>query len=135
MFSTHTKSHWAVLFLFFSSFATIAQDATNWKLDKAHTSVNFSINHFFSAVTGKFRSFEGQIHFDPNNLAGSKAEFTVAVNSISTDVEKRDKHLQSADFFDVKRFPQMSFISTRIEKKSAKDFLIFGKLTIKDHTQ
>ncbi|PKL78303.1 MAG: polyisoprenoid-binding protein [Ignavibacteriae bacterium HGW-Ignavibacteriae-4] len=106
-----------------------------WKIDKAHTSVNFSINHFFSSVTGKFTNSEGEINFDPNNLTGSKVIFTISVNSVNTDDKKRDKHLQSADFFDAKTYPNMTFKSTKIVKKSEKEYSVFGKLTIKSVTK
>lgn len=112
-----------------------AQAATQWKLDKSHTSVNFSINHFFSAVTGKFSNFEGNFNFDPNNVAESKADFTIAVKSVNTDDSKRDKHLQSGDFFNASEFPNISFKSTKIEKKNNKEFLVYGQLTIRDKTK
>ncbi|RPD99148.1 polyisoprenoid-binding protein [Aureibaculum marinum] len=115
-----------------STLSIKAQDATLWKIDKSHTSVNFSINHFFSAVTGKFSDFDGKIYFDPTNLNGSKADFTVAINSIDTDNSKRDKHLQSKDFFDANTYPKLSFKSTKFEKKSNKEYLMYGKLTIKN---
>ncbi|MBT9484124.1 YceI family protein [Sediminibacterium sp.] len=112
-----------------------AQSATQWKLDKSHTSVNFSINHFFSAVTGKFSNFDGSFNFDPNNVAESKADFTIAVKSVNTDDGKRDKHLQSGDFFNASEFPNISFKSTKIEKKNNKEFLVHGQLTIRDKTK
>lgn len=112
-----------------------AQEATMWEIDKAHTSVNFSVNHFFSAVTGSFTNFEGNIHFNPNNLKDSKAEFSVVISSVNTDDRKRDKHLQSEDFFDAKTYPKMTFTSTKFEKQSDKNFLIYGKITIKDKTK
>lgn len=112
-----------------------AQSATQWKLDKSHTSVNFSINHFFSAVTGKFSNFDGAFNFDPNNVAESKTDFTIAVKSVNTDDGKRDKHLQSGDFFNANEFPNISFKSTKIEKKNNKEFLVHGQLTIRDKTK
>lgn len=118
-----------------STFSVNAQDATMWKIDMPHTSVNFSINHFFSSVQGKFTDFDGMIHFDPNNLKGSKANFSVSINSVNTDDAKRDKHLKSKDFFDANAYPKMSFNSTKFEKKSDKEYLIHGKLTIKDKTK
>jgi len=125
----------AVVFTAFIAVSTNAQNATMWKVDKAHTSVNFSVNHFFSAVTGKFTTFNGQINFDPNNLKESKADFTVSINSVNTDNGKRDKHLQSSDFFDAKRYPHMTFKSKKIEVKSDNEYLVYGKLTIKDKTK
>lgn len=112
-----------------------AQKATTWKVDKAHTFVNFSINHFFSSVTGKFNDFTGTVHFDPNNLKESSLDFSVSVKSVNTDEAKRDQHLQSADFFDAKTYPKMTFKSTKIEKKSGKTYLVHGKLTIKNKTK
>jgi len=125
----------AILFVSLTVNTSMAQDATKWKLDKAHTSVDFSINHFFSAVTGKFTDFDGDFNFDPNNLTKSNANFTVSVNSVNTSNDKRDKHLQSKDFFDAKTYPKMSFTSSKFEKKSDKEYLIHGKLTIKDKTE
>lgn len=135
MVSTIKKIGFAVLLSVLGAFTVNAQNATMWKLDKSHTSVNFSINHFFSAVTGKFTTFDGNFNFDPANLKGSKADFSIAINSVDTDNGKRDKHLQSKDFFDAKTYPKMSFQSTKFDKKSDKDYLIHGKLTIKDVTK
>lgn len=91
MISTIKKFGFVVLLTVFSAFTVNAQNATLWKLDKSHTSVNFSINHFFSAVTGKFTSFDRNFNFDPDNLQGSKADFTIAVKSVNIDDSKRDK--------------------------------------------
>jgi len=135
MVSTIKKFGFAVLITVMGVFTANAQNATMWKLDKSHTSVNFSINHFFSAVTCKFSTFDGNFNFDPANLKGSKADFTIAVKSVNTNDSKRDKHLQSADFFNAKAFPNMTFKSTKIEKKSEKEYLVYGKLTIKDKTK
>lgn len=135
MVTTIKKIGFTVLMTVLGAFTVKAQNATTWKLDKAHTSVNFSINHFFSSVTGKFKTFDGNFQFDTNNLIGSKADFTVSITSVDTDNEKRDEHLQSEDFFDAKAFPNMTFKSTKIEKKSEKEFLVHGKLTIRDKTK
>jgi polyisoprenoid-binding protein YceI len=135
MLSTIKTMVLAVAFTAMSVFSTNAQDATQWKIDKAHTSVKFSINHFFSEVPGNFTDFDGTIHFDPSNLKGSKAEFAVNISSVDTNNGKRDKHLQSKDFFDAKTYPKMSFVSTKFEKKSDKEYLVHGKLTIKDKTK
>ncbi len=135
MFSKIKKISLAVILIFAGFTSTMAQNATSWELDKAHSSVNFSINHFFSAVTGKFSTFSGKFNFDPKNPAGGQMEFTVNVNSVNTDDAKRDNHLQSGDFFDAKKFPIMFFKSTRIEKKSDTEFTVYGKLTIKDVTK
>lgn len=135
MVSKNKKFGFAVLLTAMGVLKANAQSATMWKLANSHTSVNFSINHFFSAVTGKFSTFDGNFNFDPANLKGSKADFTIAVKSVNTNNSKRDKHLQSADFFNAKAFPNITFTSTKIEKKSEKEYLVHGKLTIKDKTK
>lgn len=135
MVSTIKKLSFAIIVIAFSSLTANAQDATKWNLDKSHTSVNFSINRFFSEITGKFTDFDGSFNFDSNNLKGSKTEFIITVNSVNTENEQRDQHLQSADFFDSETYPKMTFTSTKFEKKSDTDYMIYGKLTIKDKTK
>lgn len=112
-----------------------AQDAQMWMLDKSHSSVNFSINHFFSEVKGNFTDFEGSFHFDPNNVKGSQLAFMVNVKSVNTDDSKRDNHLQSPDFFNASEFPEIKFESTKIKKVGDKQYEATGKLSIKDVTK
>ncbi|GGZ30782.1 polyisoprenoid-binding protein [Echinicola pacifica] len=135
MVSTLKKLSLAVLVTAISAAGVQAQDATMWQIDKAHTSVNFSISHFFTPVTGKFNEFEGAMSFDPDQLEASSASFTVAVNSVDTENEKRNNHLQSPDFFDAETYPSMSFTSTKFEEIRENEYLIHGKLTIKDVTK
>lgn len=122
----------AAVFALFSFSANLVQ---SWTVDKAHSSVSFTVKHFFTPVTGKFEKYEGTLKFDPNNLAESKADFTIKVASVSTDDAKRDTHLQSGDFFDAKQFPDIRFASSRFEKKSDQDYIAYGKLTIKNVTK
>ncbi len=112
-----------------------AQKAEMWMVDKDHTSVNFTINHFFSEVNGKFNSYEGSFHFDPSNLKGSEFSFTIDVASVDTDNAKRDDHLQSEDFFNAKKFKTIKFASSKIEKVNGNDYIAYGKLTIRDVTK
>ena len=122
--------------LFLGSIASAtAQSAKQWNIDKSHASVQFSIDHFFSSVPGKFKEFDGEINFDPNDLKGSKAVFTIDVRSVDTDEADRDGHLQSKDFFNAEKWPEMKFVSTRFEKKSDKDYIVHGKLTLRDVTK
>lgn len=114
---------------------SIAQDAPSWSIDKSHSSINFEIAHFFSTVNGRFNSIQGTFKFDKNNLKGSYVKITIPVKSISTDDKQRDEHLLSKDFFDATSFPNMIFESTRFEKKSGKDYVVHGKLTIKNTTK
>jgi len=124
-----------VLFIASSTFSLTAQNNSMWKADKDHTSINFSIHHFFSPVTGKFTEFEDSIRFDRENLADSKIYFSIAVHSINTENQKRDNHLKSEDFFDVENYPSITFESNRFEKITENEYAIHGKLNIKDVTK
>ena len=106
--------------------------APSWNLDKAHSNVYFSIDHIFSKVNGHFREFKTDIAFDPADLEGSKFEFEIQVGSIDTYIGKRDKHLQSGDFFDAAKFPVMSFKSSTISDKGNGMFEVAGTLTVKE---
>lgn len=92
--------------------APVASLATTYKVDPDHTTVAFRIRHLFSTVTGRFDRFAGQITFDPNQPDQAKVEGTIEAASINTNVEQRDKHLRSADFFDVEKFPKISFTAS-----------------------
>jgi len=132
---TTNKLLLSALILLLSTTTMLAQKATPWKLDKAHTSVNFTVKHFFSDVTGIFGDFDGAFSFDPENLQGSGFDFTIKVASVDTDNQKRDNHLQSKDFFNVREFPEIKFASTRIEKKNDSEYIAHGNLTIRDKTK
>lgn len=122
-------------FLITGSLSLMAQDANQWMLDKDHTSVNFDISYFFSTVNRSFEEFDGTFYFDPDNLDGSKFTFTILVNSIYTNNEKRDNHLKSDDFFNASKYPNIKFESAGFEKKSGKNYVVNGNLTIKDITK
>ena len=132
MTSTIRRIGFAVFLSVFGIIATKAQDATMWEIDKSQSAVNFSINNFFVSVKGQFTEFDGDIYFDSNNLKGSHAKFIVSTESIDTDNSTRDSHLKVENFFDVENYPEMIFKSSKFEKKSETEFLIYGKLTIKE---
>jgi polyisoprenoid-binding protein YceI len=110
-------------------------DAPAWKIDNSHSSVAFSINHFLIPVDGRFNSFDGSVKLDKDNLLNSKADFTIDVSSVDTRDTKRDNHLQSGDFFDAKKFPKITFASTKFEDKGNGNYVVHGKLTIRDVTK
>jgi polyisoprenoid-binding protein YceI len=118
---------WAVGALVAST--TLALDT--YKIDPAHSSVNFSIDHMVvNTVHGRFRQFEGTITVDPdNNNALTAASGTIQAKSIDTDIEKRDNHLRSPDFFDAEKFPTITFESTEV-KKDGNGMLLVGKFTM-----
>lgn len=108
-----------------------AQDATEtWGVDKNHSSATFKIRHFTSNVIGQFRTFDGSINLDRAKPNQSSVEFTIQAPSIDTGNEGRDKHLRSADFFDVEKFPTITFKSVSVTPKTKDQFDVVGDLTM-----
>jgi polyisoprenoid-binding protein YceI len=105
-------------------------NAASWKLDPSHTTVGFSVTHLFTSVQGRFTEFDARIEFDPAAPEQAVVRGTVRATSINTDNEKRDKHLRSADFFDVDTFPALSFESTGLTAWTGQEGRLAGKLTI-----
>jgi polyisoprenoid-binding protein YceI len=111
--------------------------ATTYAVDPAHTSVNFRVKHLFTYVDGRFSTFDGSIAFDPDAPEKTTVSGTIDVASIDTNVEKRDNHLRSADFFDVEKHSKLAFQSTKVTDVDAKagTAKLHGNLTIKDVTK
>jgi polyisoprenoid-binding protein YceI len=108
---------------------------TVWKLDPAHTLVEFSAKHLMiSTVKGRIAGVEGTIRIDENEPANSSVEATLDASTLDTRVEPRDQHLRSADFLDVEKFPVITFRSTGIEGDE-QNFKLTGDLTIRDVTR
>jgi polyisoprenoid-binding protein YceI len=105
-----------------------AAEAASWKVDRSHTTVGFSVKHLFTRVQGRFDEFEGTIEFDPANPKAAKVSGTIQAASINTNNAKRDKHLRSADFFDVERFPNLSFEGTGMRSVAEKGGAFAGEL-------
>lgn len=109
---------------------------SQYKVDPAHTSVNFKVKHSgITFVNGKFEKFDGGIIGDINNIEQARVFFNVDIASLNTSVEMRDNHLLSADFFDVEKFPTMTFESTSVEKVEGDNYKLHGKLQLKDVTK
>lgn len=107
-----------------------------WNLDKAHSSVDFSVRHMMIAnVKGTFNEFDAVIEADPKDLTTAKIEFTVDTASVDTRNEDRDAHLRSADFFDSENHPKMTFKATSIEKVDDGEYKVTGDLTIRGTTK
>jgi polyisoprenoid-binding protein YceI len=108
----------------------------DYKIDPAHSIIGFSIRHLeINWVEGRFKDFAGMIHYDESDVTKSSVEFTAKIESIDTGVEARDKHLRTADFFDAAKYPEMSFKSTRIERKSKDRYVLHGDFTLKGVTK
>lgn len=103
----------------------------SWELDKSHSNVYFSIDHIFAKVNGNFNDFSSDIVFNPEDLSKSSFAFTIKVDSINTNISKRDKHLLSADFFDEGKHSTMSFTSTSVTAGDGDLYNVAGKLSVK----
>ena len=109
---------------------------TNWQIDPAHSEVTFRVRHLMvSTVSGKFGSFSATASTTENDFSTADVEFTVDTASINTGVDYRDTHLQSDDFFNSEKFPQMRFVSTSITPAGENEFDLHGNLTIRDITK
>ena len=106
-----------------------------WNVDSGHSGVYFWVRHFFTPVRGTFSDYEVNLNFDAANPENSSFEVTIATASVNTGVEKRDNHLRSADWFEVDKYPYMTFKSTSIKQTGENQFLAVGDLTIKDVTK
>jgi polyisoprenoid-binding protein YceI len=105
-----------------------------WTVDAGHSTIGFSARHLMVAkVRGQFSEFSGAITVGDNPLE-SKVEATVQIASITTNDEGRDGHLQSADFFEVEKYPTMTLVSTGIEARGS-DYVLHADLTIKGVTK
>ncbi|TVR12769.1 MAG: polyisoprenoid-binding protein [Balneolaceae bacterium] len=124
------------LLSFNAAFATDNDEAaTAWEIDKSHSAINFTINHFFTPVDGSFDDYEAEVHFDPENLEASRIDVTIPVESVNTRNERRDNHLKSDDFFNTSEWPSMRFVSHSIESRGDNQFVAIGELTIRDITR
>lgn len=126
------------VFVAFTAAFTINQSdedaATSWQIDKSHSAINFTINHFFTPVDGTFNDYEAEVIFDPENLNNSSIDVTIDVASVNTRNDRRDGHLQSDDFFNTESYPNIRFVSNRITQDGENSFIAHGELTIRDIT-
>jgi polyisoprenoid-binding protein YceI len=111
--------------------SVIASAETTYTVDPSHTNVNFSVSHMvISTVTGKFSDVNGTLVSSKDDFSDAKINIIIQSKSITTDNDKRDEHLRSADFFDVTKFPEATFKSTSIKKNGKDKYVIKGDLTM-----
>jgi polyisoprenoid-binding protein YceI len=104
---------------------------TTWNIDPVHSVAEFKVKHMMiSNVKGQFTGLSGILSLDPNDLLSSKVEAIVDASSINTRDPQRDAHLKSSDFFDVEKFPTLSFKSTRVSRSGEAELAVEGDLTI-----
>jgi polyisoprenoid-binding protein YceI len=109
---------------------------TLWKIDTAHSEVNFKVKHLVvSTVRGHFNNFEAAIESGKEDFSDAKIKFEADTNNINTQNEQRDSHLKSADFFDAEKYPKLSFVSKSVKKISDYELQVKGDLTIRGITK
>lgn len=109
---------------------------TTWDIDPVHSTAQFKVKHMMiSNVKGEFTGLTGKLQFDAADLASSRVETQIDAASINTRDPQRDAHLKSADFFDVEKFPTLSFKSTHASRKGDGELAVAGQLTIRGTTR
>jgi polyisoprenoid-binding protein YceI len=104
---------------------------TTWNLDPVHSVAEFKVKHMMiSNVKGQFTALSGVLSLDEQDVTKSYIEARIDASSLNTREAQRDAHLKSADFFDVEKFPTLSFKSTNVSRNSDGDLTVFGDLTI-----
>ncbi|RMD70855.1 MAG: YceI family protein [Gammaproteobacteria bacterium] len=128
-----------ILFSFvIALWAASVQAAEHYVIDTKgmHAFITFRISHLgFSIIEGRFNRFSGEFDYDPSNPANNRVQVEINVASIDTNHAERDKHLRSARFFDVKRYPKATFVSTGWEELGGGKAILKGKFTLRGVTK
>lgn len=110
--------------------AGTSASAAEWKVDTGHSEASFSIRHFVAEVPGRFNEFAGTLHYDAAKPEASMVDLTVQAKSIDTGNDNRDNHLRSPDFFNVDKFPTLTFKSTAVKVDNPNQLSVTGDLTM-----
>ena len=109
---------------------------TKWVLDPTHSELGFKIKHLMiSNVSGSFKNFNAEVETEDEDFSTAEISLTAEMASISTNNEQRDAHLRTSDFFEVEKFPELHFKSTKVEKIDSDSFALHGDLTLKGVTK
>lgn len=120
---------------FTDSKLTAEETSGSYDIDPKHSYIGFRVVHMgLTEVPGSFRDFAGTINYDGKDVSKSSVNFMAKVTSVDTGVAPRDNHLRTADFFEVEKYPEMTFKSTKVEKKD-KNWLVTGDFTLKGVTK
>lgn len=130
MLNTISKMKKALVFMVIMFFGVASLYAQELKIDKKHSEVGFSIKHLMiTNVKGKFTKYDGELKFNPKTKKFEQFEAYVETDSIDTGIVKRDNHLRSKDFFDVRIYPKMIFMMDRYQA-DGNEGIMYGTLTI-----
>jgi polyisoprenoid-binding protein YceI len=113
------------------SLSAAAQDKDAWQIDPKHTAAQFSVRHLgISTVRGEFSKVSGSVQYDPANPGKSSIQTTIEAASVNTRVEARDNDLRSPHFFDVEKYPTLTFQSKKVEATGTGKLKVTGDLTM-----
>ena len=134
---THNSLRLAILAGLTAALSLPAAAATSdWKIDPAHSSAQFAVRHLgISTVRGAFTKVTGTVHLDDQDVTKSSVEVTIDTDSVDTRVPDRDKDLRSERFFDVAKYPTITFKSKKVEQAGAGKLKVTGDLTIHGTTR
>lgn len=107
-----------------------------WRIDLSHSAVTFRVRHLgISWVNGRFNTWQGELVFDPADPTAASVSARIATNSVNTENERRDADIRSGNYLAVDSFPEMSFVSKRVEKVDDTHLRVIGDLTIRGVTR
>lgn len=110
--------------------------ATKWVIDPSHSEIEFKVRHLMiTNVTGSFKSFQGEVETSDDDFSTAKISFSAQVDSITTGSEQRDGHLKTGDFFELEKYPEITFTAEGLKKKSDDEYEVEGDLTIRGTTK
>jgi polyisoprenoid-binding protein YceI len=125
------KRYIILMALFIAFTIPFFSDAATWQMDPDHSNIQFKIRHLMvSNVKGDFSKSKGVVTIDDKDITQLKVEVTIDAASVNTSHAKRDEHLRSPDFFDVARYPTITFISKKVMRTDTSRLKVIGDLTI-----
>jgi len=109
----------------------VLSQASDYQIDPAHSSIQFKVRHLMvSNVKGDFNKAKGSVMIDDNNITDLKVELTIETASVNTGHAKRDEHLRNSDFFDVAKYPTVTFVSKKVMQAGQGKLKVTGDLTL-----
>ena len=119
------------MILFYVLLIPVFTDAATWQIDPAHSSVGFMIRHLtVSNVKGNFNKAQGVVMIDDQDITSLRVEISIDASSVDTGHAQRDEHLRGPDFFDVAKYPTITFVSKKVSKTDTNRLRVEGELTI-----
>lgn len=115
---------------------SLPAQSTSWRIDPNHSAAHFSVRHLMiSTVRGEFTGINGMVQWDPRHPTQATVEATIDCATLNTGVAKRDEQMKGPDFFDIKKYPKMTFVSKKVQTAGKGRLKVLGDLTINATTR